>query len=509
MAINIFGFTIARQSSEEPGANDVVAPDSYDGSYNIESGSIYGGFLSSYTDFSGSAKTEEDFIKRYRTMSLFPEVDQAIEDIVNECVIAGDDSKPIKIDLEETLLPPQIKSRVYQEFDRVLDLLNFHTDSHSIFRRWYVDSKLFYYIMVDEENPQLGIKELRGIDPLQIKKVRKVNKLQNAGFLATPKVGDVEEYYIYTNTNKDATYQTSTTGVRLTNDSVLYCHSGMIDNNSKRVLGYLQKAIRPLNMLRQLEDAAVVYRISRAPERRVFYVDVGNMPTQKAQGYIEGLAKRYRNKLTYDQATGNIKDDRDHFHMNEDFFLPRKEGGKGTEVSTLPGGTNLGEMRDVEYMLQKLYRALNVPVSRTAADNGFNMGRSAEITRDEVKFAKFVHRLRNKFCDLFLDALKIQLSLVGVMSIDDFELLRSKIRFNFNEDSHYSELKNIELMRERLSIAAGLDPYIGRYFSNSYIRREVFGMSEDTENRNFSEIQAEIKSGEISTETPEETGEEQ
>ena len=288
----------------------------------------------------------------------------------------------------------------------------------------------------------------------------------------------------------------------------MYCHSGIIDNTSKRVVGYLQKAIRPLNMLRQLEDAAVVYRISRAPERRVFYVDVGNMPTSKAQQYIEGLAKRYRNKLTYDQNTGNIRDDRDHFHMLEDFFLPRKEGGKGTEVTTLPGGTNLGEMRDVEYMLQKLYRALNVPVSRTAADNGFNMGRSAEITRDEVKFSKFIGRLRDKFCDLFLDALKIQLSLTGVMSIDDFELIRSKIRFNFNEDSHYSELKDIELMRERLNIAAGMDPYVGRYFSNSYIRREIFGMSEDAESRNFSEIQSEIKSGEIQIPSPEDTEEE-
>jgi len=509
MAVNIFGFTIGRQAKEQdPGANSVVAPDSYDGSYNIDSGSSYGGFLCSYTDFSGSAKTEEDFIKRYRSMSLFPEVDQAIEDIVNESVIPGDDSKPIKIDLEEALLPPQIKSRVYQEYDRVLDLLNFNTDAHSIFRRWYVDSKLFYYIILDEQNPQLGIKEFRAIDPLQIKKIRKVNKLQNGGYLSTPKIGEVEEYYIYTNTSKDATYQTSTTGVRLTSDSVLYCHSGIIDNTSKRVVGYLQKAIRPLNMLRQLEDAAVVYRISRAPERRVFYVDVGNMPTSKAQQYIEGLAKRYRNKLTYDQNTGNIRDDRDHFHMLEDFFLPRKEGGKGTEVTTLPGGTNLGEMRDVEYMLQKLYRALNVPVSRTAADNGFNMGRSAEITRDEVKFSKFIGRLRDKFCDLFLDALKIQLSLTGVMSIDDFELIRSKIRFNFNEDSHYSELKDIELMRERLNIAAGMDPYVGRYFSNSYIRREIFGMSEDAESRNFSEIQSEIKSGEIQIPSPEDTEEE-
>ena len=509
MAINIFGFTIGKQTPEEPGANSVVAPDSYDGSYNIDSGSIYGGFLSSYTDFSGSAKTEEEFVKRYRSMSLFPEVDMAIEDIVNEAVISGDDKRPIKIDLEETFLPNQIKTRIYQEYDRILDLLVFHKDSHSIFRRWYVDSKLFYYIILDEQNPQLGIKELRPIDPLQSKKIRKVNKLQNAGYLSTPKIGDIEEYYIYTNTSKEATFQTSNAGVRLTKDSVLYCHSGIVDNTSKRVIGYLQKAIRPLNMLRQLEDAAVVYRISRAPERRVFYVDVGNMPTQKAQQYIEGLAKRYRNKLTYDQNTGNIKDDRDHFHMLEDFFLPRKEGGKGTEVTTLPGGTNLGEMRDVDYMLQKLYRALNVPISRTAADNGFNMGRSAEITRDEVKFSKFISRLRDKFCELFLDALKIQLSLTGVMGIEDFEMIRSKIRFNFNEDSHYSELKNIELMRERLTIAAGMDPYVGRYFSNSYIRREIFGMSEDTENRNLAEIQAEIQSGEIQIPSPEEEEEEQ
>ena len=261
-------------------------------------------------------------------------------------------------------------------------------------------------------------------------------------------------------------------------------------------------------MLRQLEDAAVVYRISRAPERRVFYVDVGNMPTQKAQQYIEGLAKRYRNKLTYDQNTGNIREDRDHFHMMEDFFLPRKEGGKGTEVSTLPGGTNLGEMRDVEYMLQKLYRALNVPPSRLQADSGFNMGRSAEITRDEVKFSKFINRLRDNFTKLFTDALKIQLSLRGIMSIDDFEMIQAKIKFKYNSDSHYSELKNIELMRERLSVAAGMEPYVGRYFSNSYIRKEIFGMSEDTESRNFAEIQNELKTGEIAIpEAPEGTEE--
>ena len=498
MAINIFGFTISRDKPEEgPGANNVVAPDSYDGSFELGSGSVYGGFLSSYTDFTGSIKTEEEFIKRYRSMALFPEVDAAIEDIVNEAVVAGVDKKPIKLDLEETLLPDQIKTVAYQQFDAILELLNFHEDSHDIFRRWYVDSKLFYYIVLDEQNPESGIKELRPIDPLKIKKVRTVKKIQNNGALSVPRIGEIEEYYIYTDTNKQAVFQTGASGVRLTNDSVIYCHSGLIDSSSKRVVGYLQKAIRPLNMLRQLADAAVVYRISRAPERRVFYVDVGNMPTQKAQQYIEGLAKRYRNKLTYDQSTGNIREDRDHFHMLEDFFLPRKEGGKGTEVSTLPGGTNLGEMTDVEYMLQKLYRALNVPPSRLQADSGFNMGRAAEITRDEVKFSKFIDRLRNNFTTFLLDALKVQLSLTGVMSVDDFEMIAPRINFKFNRDSHYSELKNIELMRERLSVAAALEPYIGRYFSNSYIRKEVFGMSEESEARNLIEIQNELKTGEI------------
>ncbi len=509
MAINLFGFSIARNRPEqEPGANDVIAPDSYDGSFHLDSGSIYGGFMSSYADFTGSAKTEEEFIKRYRSMSLFPEVDMAIEDIVNDAVVSDVDRKPIKIDLEETLLPPQIKNAIYQEYDRILELFNFHNQSHDIFRRWYVDSKLFYYIMIDEQVPENGIKELRPIDPLKIKKVRKVSKLQNNSAMSMPRMGEVQEFYLYTNTDKAATFQTGQGGVRLTSDSVLYCHSGLIDSTSKRVVGYLQKAIRPLNMLRQLEDAAVVYRISRALERRVFYVDVGNMPTQKAQQYIEGLAKRYRNKLTYDQNTGNIREDRDHFHMMEDFFLPRKEGGKGTEVTTLPGGTNLGEMRDVEYMLQKLYQALNVPPSRLQADNGFNMGRSAEITRDEVKFSKFINRLRDNFTQLFTDALKIQLSLRGIMSIDDFEMIQNKIKFKFNSDSHYSELKNIELMRERLSIAAGMEPYVGRYFSNSYIRKEIFGMSEDTESRNFAEIQNELKTGEIAIpEEPEGTEE--
>ena len=508
MALNLFGFTITRQQPEESGANNVVAPDSYDGSYNLDSGSVYGGFMSSYSDFTGTAKSEEEFIKRYRSMALFPEVDMAIEDIVNESIVIEDDKKPVKLDLEELLLPPQIKSRMYQEFDRILDLLNFHTDAHDLFRRWYVDSKLFFYVMIDEQNPQIGITELRPIDPLKIKKIRKVNKIQNQpGSLQIPQIGDIEEFYIYTDSDKKSTFRTGASGVRLPNDSVIYCHSGLVDSGSKRVVGYLQKAIRPLNMLRQLEDAAVVYRISRAPERRVFYVDVGNMPTTKAQQYIEGLAKRYRNKLTYDQGTGNIREDRDHFHMMEDFFLPRKEGGKGTEVTTLPGGTNLGEMRDVEYMLQKLYRALNVPPSRLQSENGFNMGRSAEITRDEVKFAKFISRLRDNFVNLFLDTLRIQLSLVGVMSLEDFDAIKAKIRFKYHSDSHYSELKNIELLRERLSVAAGMEPYIGRYFSNSYIRREIFGLSEDSESRNMAEIQNELKTGEIAP--PEEPPEEE
>ena len=504
MPINIFGFTISRnQTPLESGVNDIVAPDSYDGSYQMDSGSIYGGFMSSYADFSGSVKSEQEFIKRYRSMALYPEVDMAIEDIVNESIISGDDGKPVKIDLEETGLPPQVKSRVYLEYNRILDLLDFNKDAHDIYRRWYIDSKLFYYITINEENPSLGIQEMRPIDPLKIRKVRKVNKVQDSGILSVPKIGEIEEFYVYTNTEKEATYQTGSSGIRLTKDSIVYCHSGIIDANSKRVVGYLQKAIRPLNMLRQLEDAAVVYRISRAPERRIFYVDVGNMPTQKAQQYIEGLAKRYRNKLTYDQSTGNIREDRDHFHMLEDFFLPRKEGGKGTEITTLPGGTNLGEMRDVEYMLQKLYRALNVPPSRLQSENGFNMGRSAEITRDEVKFSKFIERLRDNFSTLFLDALRVQLSLTGVMSVEDFELIRSRIRFKYHSDSHYYEMKNIELMKERLTVAAAMDPYVGRYFSNSYIRREIFGMSEETESRNFGEIENELKTGEIQLAPPE------
>ena len=505
MAINIFGFSIARQQPEqESGANNVVAPDSYDGSFHLDSGSVYGGFLSSYTDFSGSAKTDEEFIKRYRSMSLFPEVDMAIEDICNDAIVSDVDDEPVKLDLENSLLPDPIKARMYQEFERIKELFNFNEEAYGMFKRWYIDSKLFYYVMIDEQNPQLGIQELRPIDPLKIKKVKKVNKIQNGGgYLEAPTVGEVEEFYLYTNRDTSATFQTGASGVRLTKDSVLYCHSGLIDSTSKRVVGYLQKAIRPLNMLRQLEDAAVVYRISRAPERRIFYVDVGNMPTQKAQQYIEGLAKRYRNKLTYDQSTGNIREDRDHFHMLEDFFLPRKEGGKGTEITTLPGGTNLGEMRDVEYMLQKLYRALNVPPSRLQSENGFNMGRSAEITRDEVKFSKFIERLRDNFSTLFLDALRVQLSLTGVMSVEDFELIRSRIRFKYHSDSHYYEMKNIELMKERLTVAAAMDPYVGRYFSNSYIRREIFGMSEETESRNFGEIENELKTGEIQLAPPE------
>ena len=346
--------------------------------------------------------------------------------------------------------------------------------------------------MIDEENPQKGISELRAIDPVKIKKIRKVDKeQQNIGTNKVPFIKKVEEFFVYTNTDKNSPVQTASTGIKISTDAICYVHSGMIDGNSKRVIGYLQKAIRPLNMLRQIEDAVVIYRISRAPERRIFYIDVGNLPKNKAEQYLRDIMNKYRNKLTYDAATGEIKDGKQHMHMLEDYWLPRREGGKGTEITTLDGGQNLGEMEDVEYLLRKVYRSLNVPVSRMESDNGFNLGRSAEITRDEVKFFKFIEKLRTRFTDLFLNLLRTQLILKGVMSEDDWNNISPDIQFIFNQDSHFSELKHSEVLKERLDILSQMDEYIGKYYSTEWIRRNILKQSDEEMKLIDSQIQQE------------------
>lgn len=481
MAIEVFGFSFGKKKEQEEknleSTQIPVTPEPYDGTYTFETGGVFGTSI----DFSGAIKDENQLINQYRGMALHPEVDAAVEDIVNESIVMGEDRKPIKLNLDYVNLPDTIKSKMYFEYANILKLLDFSNKGHEIFRRWYVDSKLFYYKEIDKQNPQKGLISLIPIDPVKIKKVRKIEKdrARVAGGQIIPFVKKIEEYYVYSDTDKDALYPTTPSGYKLTIDSVTYSHSGTVDAVTKRVVGYLQKAIRPLNMLRQIEDAVVIYRISRAPERRIFYVDVGNLPKQKAEQYLREIMNRYRNKLTYDSASGQIRDDRNHMHMLEDYWMPRREGGRGTEITTLDGGQNLGEMEDVNYLQKKLYRALNVPISRLESESGFNMGRSAEITRDEVKFIKFIERLRSKFATMFNDLLKTQLILKGIMTEDEWNKILPDITYKFNKDSYFNELKDNDIMRDRIDMLNILSGFVGRYYSDEYIRKNVLKQTDE------------------------------
>ena len=495
MALNILGFTIGRTPDGETvepikeAEKSPIVPDEYDGSYTYETG----GILGTYVDFSGAVRDENALIQQYRGIALFPEVDNAIEDICNDAIVMGSDRKPVKLGLDKVDLSESIKNKLYNEFDYVLRLMDFHTKAYEIFRRWYVDSKLFYHMVIDDENPMRGITELRPVDPTKIKRVRKILKDKKSdNSTSTPMISAIEEFFMYTNTDKDSIYQTPSSGLRITKDSVAYANSGLIDANSKRVVGYLQKAIRPVNMLRQIEDAVVVYRISRAPERRIFYIDVGNLPKQKAEQYLREIMQRYRTKMIYDQTTGQVQDSRNHMSMLEDYWLPRREGGRGTEISTLSGGQNLGQMEDVEYLLRKVYSALNVPMTRTVADSGFNMGRAAEITRDEVKFYKYIERLRGRFGTVFLSILRVQCILKGILTEDDWNEISPNIELEYNRDSYFTELKENEILTNRLQMLNNIQPLIGQYFSTNYVKKNILRMSDEEIIKMDNEIQIEL-----------------
>ena len=509
MAINLLGFTIGRTTKESEGiatepatiSASAISPDEYDGSYSFETGGIMG----TYVDFTGAVRDENALIQRYRGLALFPEVDNAIEDICNEAIVMGSDRKPVKVGLGSVKLSEAIKNKMQTEFDYVLRLMDFHKKAYEIFRRWYVDSKLYYQIIIDETDPIKGIQELRPIDPTKIKKIRKVVRDKTTSGKQISTVKNIEEYYVYTNTEKDSIYPTSNAGLNITKDSIAYANSGLVDANSKRVVGYLQKAIRPVNMLRQIEDAVVVYRVSRAPERRVFYIDVGNLPKQKAEQYLREVMQRYRTKMIYDQGTGQVNDSRDHMSMLEDYYLPRREGGRGTEISTLPGGQNLGQMEDVEYLLKKVYTALNVPITRMMADNGFNMGRSAEITRDEVKFYKYIERLRTRFSHIFLDVLRVQCILKGIITEDDWNEISPNIEIIFNRDSYFTELKENEILTNRLQMLGQIQPLIGLYFSEEYVKRNILRMSDEEIIQMQNQINMERETGQLPP-SPEQQG---
>lgn len=479
MALEIFGFSIGKKRPDGtpetlPPQPLVVSGDKLDGAYAIETGGVQGTLV----DFSGAVRDENALIQQYRSMSIYSEVDKAIDDIVNDAIVPGTQKRPVRINLDNVPLSDQIKTKIHSEFNTIITLLDFNNRGYDIFRKWYIDSKLFYYVQIDNQNPQAGIQDLIPIDPIKIKKIRKVEKERkrvdpNVNMIL-PVVKKMEEFYIYTDTDREALIPTSPTGIKFSVDSVCYVHSGIIDSATKRVVGYLQKAIRPLNMLRQIEDSVVIYRIARAPERRVFYVDVGNLPKNKAEQYVRDIMNRYRNKVVYDPASGSIKDDRNFQSMLEDFWMPRREGGRGTEISTLPSGANLGEMTDVEYFQRKLWQALNVPLSRMISEGSmFNMGRAAEITRDEVKFYKFIDRLRNRFSVLFSTLLRTQLILKGVISEQDWEDINQNIAYVYNRDSYFDELKESEILGQRIDTLARVDPLVGKYFSQEYIRKNL------------------------------------
>jgi hypothetical protein len=494
MAINLFGFQITRNktSSEEQSQKTFTPPSNEDGALTISAAAYYG----TYVDLDGTAKNEVELISRYREMAMQPEIEAAIDDIVNEAIIQNDDGKSVRLILDDLKQPEKIKKAIEEEFNVIQKLLNYKNMAADTFRRFYVDGRLFYHVIIDETNPASGIKALRYIDPRKIRKVREVKKDKDQN-TAVDVVSTVNEYYIYNDkvvSGSSSSY--GPVGVRIAKDSILNINSGLMDSRRAVVLSYLHKAIKPLNQLRMIEDATVIYRISRAPERRIFYIDVGNLPKLKAEQYLRDIMIKYKNKLVYDSATGEVRDDRKHLSMMEDFWLPRREGGKGTEITTLPGGQNLGELEDVKYFEKKLYKSLNVPVSRLDPNqSGFSLGRVGEITRDEVKFSKFVDRQRAKFSELFEQALRVQCVLKGICTEEEFEEFKQYIYFDFIKDNNFAELKEAELVRERLSLLGSVDPYVGRYYSMSWIQRNVLRLTDDEIKDMQKEIDKEKEAG--------------
>jgi hypothetical protein len=500
----LFGFKINKkeglkgQSPIPPNQEDAVA-------------TVAGGYFGTYVDVEGVSRNEYELIQRYRSMALHPECDTAIDEIVNEFVVSDADDAPVEIELTHLDLGENIKTKIRQEFNHILKMLKFDKYCHQIIRNWYIDGRLHYHKVVDLDNPKKGILELRYIDAIKIKKVRQkfekteAEKHIEKGSGLQFDWGEYVEYYIYNPQGFGAINAPMTAGsynyansqgIKIAADSIAYCDSGLKDTNKKMTISFLHKAIKSLNQLRMIEDSLVIYRLSRAPERRIFYIDVGNLPKVKAEQYLRDVMARYRNKLVYDSATGEIRDDKKHMSMLEDFWLPRREGGRGTEITTLPGGQNLGELKDVEYFKKKLYNSLNLPPSRLTDDNkAFNLGKTTEILRDELKFAKFIGRLRKRFSELFHDMLKTQLILKGIITPEDWEDMEEHIQYDFLFDNHFNELKQVELMKERIALTIDMDPFVGKYFSTEYIRRQVLMQTEVEYKEMDRQIKKDIKSG--------------
>ena len=488
--MELFGFSIKRKQDENKNIPSFVRPNEEDGSVNI---AATGTGVSSFLDMDGTAKSEAELVQKYRTMLQQPEVSQAVDDIVNEAICITDDQKVVECVTDDLELTDGIKKKIREEFETVLKLLDFSNSGYETFQKWYVDGRINYHVMIDVTAPRKGIQELRYIDPRKIRKVREyeTDRSQNSqDNKFTPKVVK-NEYYIYSEKGFNnlggtsgsqlqmASTNTATNGLKIAKDSIVSANSGLLNETSTLILSHLHKAYKPLNQLRMMEDAVVIYRISRAPERRIFYIDVGNLPKLKAEQYLRDMMVKHKNRLVYDMATGDVKDDRRHMSMTDDFWLPRREGGRGTEITTLPGGQNLGELDDVLYFQKRLYKSLNVPISRMESDTGFSLGRASEISRDEIKFAKFVTRLRNRFSTLFDKLLEKQLVLKGIITPEEWPAIQAALRYDFMIDNHFDELKSSEMLRERLGLLRDIDDYVGKYYSSDWVRKNVLQMTED------------------------------
>lgn len=500
--MEIFGFEIKRKSDEEK-APSFVAPINDDGAQVVEIGqggyAIGGGMASGqFVDMEGGVKSEQDLILRYRQMSLIPEVDMAIDDIVQEAISNNDLDAQVGINLDATKFSDSIKSKVRNEFSEVLRLMRFNQTSSDIFRKWYVDGRMYFHLLVDPNNTKKGIVGLRMVDPIQMKKVREVEKKKNAKGVEV--IGKVKEYYTYNQSgferNQTGYGTTGSQTLMISPDAIVYTTSGMMDAYRRNIIGYMHKGLKSANQLKMMEDALVIYRISRAPERRIFYIDVGNLPKAKAEQYLADTMTRYKNKLVYNADTGEVRDDRKHMSMLEDFWLPRREGGRGTEITTLPGGQNLGEIEDIIYFQRKMFRSLNVPISRLETESGFSLGRTTEISRDEVKFSRFVDKLRSKFSSMFIDILKTQLVLKGILPLEEWELQKENIRFDYQKDSHFVEMKDAEILRERVTTLRELDEYVGKYVSQQWVRKNILRQSEEEIEMIDKQIELEAEDGE-------------
>ncbi len=474
----LFGFEIKRKSDKDEPENlpSIVSPQEDDGSIEVAPGGAYG----QYIDLEGKVKNEGELVTRYRELAAQPEADLAIQDIVNEAIVVTELNGPVEMNNDELKQSDGLKKKIREEFKTVLKLLDFNNKAYDIFKRWYIDGRLYYHIVIDEKNPRAGIKDLRYIDPRRIRKISEPIKDKD------PRTGAVvykgtNEYYLYSQQGFGGNTPgagNATNGLKIAKDSICYVHSGMLDSRNSMVLSHLHKTIKPANQLRMLEDAAVIYRITRAPERRVFYIDVGNLPKMKAEQYLRDMMVKHKNKLVYNAQTGEVRDDRRFMTMLEDFWLPRREGGRGTEITTLPGGQNLGEMEDVDYFRRKLYKALNVPITRMESETQFNVGRSSEITRDEIKFSKFITRLRNRFSILFDELLEIHLALKGITTRKEWKELRQDIYYDFLEDNHFQEMKEMEIWNERFQTLGNAEQYVGEYLSKDWVRKNILRLTD-------------------------------